>query len=552
MKPTAQQIRRYVEDRFRGQRIGSTRELKLLCPFHADKVPSLSFNLERGVWTCFAGCGDGGLIDFEQKLHGGTRDDARARVEEIMGADHLFESQRTKPVAIYQYRDAQGRVVFEKLRYEPKRFVQRRPDGKGGFEYKLGNIQKPLYRLPELITANVALICEGEKDADRVASLKLGDRDPDTRVAATTNFDGAGKWREDYGIYFAGKRVVILPDNDDAGRQHAEIVARNVSRYAAGVRIVELPGLPEKGDVSDFLEKHTADDLIAEIKRAPAWKPIQQTHRRVVEGTRFVTSSPAEVDWALEGVIERGSNGVIVGEPKAGKSLAIVDLMIAIATGTPWLGFAVPRRMKCALISREDYPGMTARRIGSLFRGSERRIDFEGWTWINTRAQTPSFLLEDEVEVSAMIQELKDEQIEFCCLDVFRRLHMADENDNTEMSKILATLTKIQQEVGCALALVHHANRDIGGSIFRRVRGASAIHGWMEWGIGVTISNPEEPPRDWVRKAEFECKSACAANPRFFQIQGTDDAMRLVVTEAPTHAAPRPMRSAARFMESGA
>src|SRR2546426_84976 len=112
MKLTADKIRKYVETRFSGQRIGHHRELSLRCPLHDDGTASLSFNVEKGVWKCHAGCGEGGLIDFEQKLNGGTREEARARIEEVMGADHLFESQKSKPAAIYVYHDAQSREVF--------------------------------------------------------------------------------------------------------------------------------------------------------------------------------------------------------------------------------------------------------------------------------------------------------------------------------------------------------------------------------------------------------------------------------------------------------
>src|SRR5947208_8007734 len=110
MNPTKDQILKYLESRFPGQRITATRELKLRCPFHDDREPSLSFNTERGVWRCHAGCGGGGLIDFEQKLNGGSREDAVARVAELMNADHLFESQKNRPVATYHYTDAQGHL----------------------------------------------------------------------------------------------------------------------------------------------------------------------------------------------------------------------------------------------------------------------------------------------------------------------------------------------------------------------------------------------------------------------------------------------------------
>jgi hypothetical protein len=117
-----------------------------------------------------------------------------------------------------------------------------------------------LYNLPEVLIANEIFLSEGEKDADNLMSAirKLGQ--PDLHMAATTNFDGAGKWNDDYNPYFLGKRIVILADNDDIGRRHAERVATAVHPYAAGVKIIHLPGLPEQGDVSDFLSSHTAQD----------------------------------------------------------------------------------------------------------------------------------------------------------------------------------------------------------------------------------------------------------------------------------------------------
>jgi 5S rRNA maturation endonuclease (ribonuclease M5) len=470
----------------------------------------------------------------------------------VIGADHLFESQKSKPVAVYPYYDAQGHLVFEKLRYEPKRFVQRRPLGNGRYEYRLDGVEKPLYRLPELLTANEIFVCEGEKDCDNVLAAFAEHATGTIRIAATTNFAGAGKWRDEDSKYFAGKRVVILPDNDEPGRRHAEIVARSVQKFAVGVKVVALPGLPDKGDVSDWLGAgHSTDELIAEIKKTPSWSPKETPHTMLVEGAHFGATAPPEVEWIVEGVIQKGGNGIVTGEPKAGKSLLMVDLLLAVATGTPWLGFSVPRRVKCALVSREDYPGMTQQRLARLFRGTVRRADFEGWLWINTRWQTPTFLLEDNGHVSQLIDELRREHVEFVCFDVFRRLHGQDENDNTAIQKILDQLARVQTEVGCALALVHHTTKDVNGSIFRRIRGATAIHGWTEWALGVSVTNGEEPGRDWVRKVEFETKAACPADPVYFRIEAPADTMRLSLAEPPEAMRPRPLATAASYMKAG-
>jgi putative DNA primase/helicase len=121
--------------------------------------------------------------------------------------------------------------------------------------------------LPELLEAVAAerriFIVEGEKDADALTELGL---------RATTNAMGAGKWRESYSDFLEGADVVILPDNDDAGRSHAEQVAAHSRARNATVKVVALPGLPEKGDVSDWLNAgNDVDALEALIGKTPRW-----------------------------------------------------------------------------------------------------------------------------------------------------------------------------------------------------------------------------------------------------------------------------------------
>jgi hypothetical protein len=120
--------------------------------------------------------------------------------------------------------------------------------------------------LPELLQADSAapvLIEEGEADADNLAVLGL---------VATTNPGGAGKWREEFNEFFRGRHVVILPDNDAAGRKHAQQVAQHLHGIAVSVKVLTLSGLPEKGDVSDWLKAGgTKDQLLALADAAPEW-----------------------------------------------------------------------------------------------------------------------------------------------------------------------------------------------------------------------------------------------------------------------------------------
>lgn len=168
-------------------------------------------------------------------------------------------------VARYPYRDEQGDLLYEVVRYEPKSFAQRRPDGNGGFRWGLDGVRRVPYRLPELLsTVSTVYVAEGEKDADRLAELGL---------TATCNPGGAGKWRNEFNQYFAGRDVVIFPDNDGPGLEHGEQIARALCPIAATVRVVWLPGLPEKGDVSDWLDAgHTKEEL---QRLVAEWPPAE-------------------------------------------------------------------------------------------------------------------------------------------------------------------------------------------------------------------------------------------------------------------------------------
>ena len=165
------------------------------------------------------------------------------------------------------YRDEDGQLLFQVVRYEPKDFRQRHPDGQGGHIWNLKEVRRVPYRLPEVLQAQDVFISEGEKDVDNLAAKG---------ITATTCPQGAGKWPADFAKYFRGKNVTILPDNDDPGRKHAAAIARNLQGAAATVKILELPGLPWKGDVSDWLGAGgTAEKLLTLAADACKYNPAE-------------------------------------------------------------------------------------------------------------------------------------------------------------------------------------------------------------------------------------------------------------------------------------
>lgn len=182
-------------------------------------------------------------------------------------------------VATYSYRDLQGNEVRQKIRYEPKDFRIRHADASGNWVYKAGPGPAVLYRLPELNRDGDVYFCEGEKDCDRLHSLGF---------VATCNIEGAAqpnqkvKWRKEYTEQLAGAaRVILIPDNDPPGRAHMAAIAQALRGKVGDVRMLTLPGLPEKGDVSDWLNAgHTVEEWRALVEQAGALPSENPVHAR--------------------------------------------------------------------------------------------------------------------------------------------------------------------------------------------------------------------------------------------------------------------------------
>ncbi|WP_313302929.1 toprim domain-containing protein [Diaphorobacter sp.] len=152
---------------------------------------------------------------------------------------------KPKEVCSYRYDDEHGNELFRVVRFEPKTFRQCHVvDGQKVWNVK--GVKQVPFRLPKLLANEeaVVFVVEGEKDVLNLEAVGL---------VATCNAGGAGKWRDEHAKWLKGRTVVILQDNDDAGREHAKKVAKTLRTVAASLKIVELPGLPEKGDVSDWL-----------------------------------------------------------------------------------------------------------------------------------------------------------------------------------------------------------------------------------------------------------------------------------------------------------
>jgi putative DNA primase/helicase len=259
-----------------------------------------SINVKKGVFNC-RGCGVGGdIIKLVEHLDGvdfvgacttlvgesspktNGKDDTAAQPKKIVAARSDYTDQAGNilfQVERAEYQKADGSFVLTKDGKRKKTFRQRRPDPNrpGDWLWNVDGVPVVPYRLPELIEAvasgHTILVVEGEAKADLLWSWN---------IPATCCACGAGKWRATHAEFLRGAEVVILPDNDAAGRNHADVVAASLQEVAASVRVLELPGLPPKGDVIDWAKAGSTVEQLHELigREAKPWTPGKAEPRR--------------------------------------------------------------------------------------------------------------------------------------------------------------------------------------------------------------------------------------------------------------------------------
>ncbi len=228
------------------------------CPTHNDRNPSLS--ITRSDRTV--------ALDRHVGCAGGTIISALGLAWRDLFLDWVRTSRR-REVAAYNYFDDNGTLVAQKVRYEPKAFRWRRPDGAGGWIYRLDDVRPGLYREQELLGQPARFLVEGEKAAERLGALGL---------PATCPPHGAPRWDQvwTYALTAEAAVITIFADNDWAGLQRTGDAAQSIHRHAPDVtvKVVRLPGLPPGGDVVDWLDQgHTQDELFAVVSNTPLWSP---------------------------------------------------------------------------------------------------------------------------------------------------------------------------------------------------------------------------------------------------------------------------------------
>jgi AAA domain len=419
---------------------------------------------------------------------------AREKPYDFNGAKHRPAPSADAPkpykVCDYIYHHHDGTPYHRVDRWFPKTsgFRQFRWTGSGWEPGKPKEGVIP-YRLPELLASahDTVIIVEGEKDVETLREHGF---------VATTNPGGAEKWTPELNQWLKGKTVYILPDNDEPGRRHAQLVARNLHGVAESVRVVALPNLRSKGgDVSDWIEDGgDPAELIDLCNTAPVWAPSdepdepQQECQSAIAATAFQWLDEAAIpprEFLYGQHLIRKFLSTTVAPGGLGKTILEITEALAMASGKPLLGVQPAGRLRVWLWNGEDPLEEMQRRVMAVAKHfGLTREDLEEYLFLDSGRIMPIVLAEQTRNgaviatpvVDAVIKTIVENGIDVLSIDPFVSSHRVTENDNNAMERVAKTWGQIADITNSAVRLSHHTRKMNGGeTTVEDGRGASAL-----------------------------------------------------------------------------
>lgn len=493
------------------------------CKNHDDEHPSVDITVgSDGVVLilCRAGCETRDVL----AAHGLTWPD--------LFPEHLKRKygELGEIVAVYTYCDEHANPSFQSVRFQPlggeKTFRLRRPDG----TWKLGGAKLCLYRLPQVLQAKAEklriFVVEGEKDADNLA--RLGLTATTNPLGATTDAPGGKKWKREYTDTLAGTMVTIIPDNDEPGRRHAENVARSLYGRAEFIEMVNLPGLPPKGDVSDWLAAGGTREQLEDLAdAADEWKPTLQPEapptttgdedgaaaapRSRAVTLRLCDVEPEELRWLWPGRIPQRKLSLLDGDPGLGKSLVTLDLAARVSMGAEMPdgcenGLGEPAGV--VLLGVEDGLGDTVvPRLQAAGADLSRIVALTGKAPITPDQPADWVTTADLGTLEDAIREVDARLLVIDPLTGFLP-EGTDSHNDAQVRAALSPLCPLAERTGCAILLVRHLNKAPGGSPLYRGGGSIAIIGIARSGM---VVGPDPNDTEGVGRILAMSKSNLAA-----------------------------------------
>jgi hypothetical protein len=350
---------------------------------------------------------------------------------------------------------------------------------------------------------------EGEKDCETLVRIGL------LAVTFGGTGDGAPACIADF---FVGRNVVILSDNDEGGRLHAEHKASLISEAAKSVRVVHFPELGEKEDISDWIKLgHTADELRRRAGETALWqghpapKAAAPAKRRLISH-RASDLQPEKLVWVWPGRIPEGKLVLLGGPPGLGKSQLTAFMSATVSNGSDWpCGEGSTIAGDVIFMSAED--GIQDTIIPRLIAAgaNTERVHIVASATKPDGTGRKTFSLKTDVD---LLEELarKIGTVRLIIVDpISAYMGGSDGNGNVETREVLEPLAEMANRLRIAVVAVTHLNKGGAGgnqSALNRFAGSIAFVAAARAAFAV-IEDPEDDERRLLLQAKNNLGKAC-------------------------------------------
>jgi len=355
------------------------------------------------------------------------------------------ENGKSKIDTVYPYNDKFGKLLYQSVRFIPKSFRQRRSDGNEGWIWNLQGLSRVPYRLPELIASDGSVyIPGGEKDVETL--VKHG-------LTATTNAGGEGNWKPEFNECLKGRDVVILEDNDEKGRKHGQVISESLFGTANEIRIIRFEELSQGGDVTDYIQNNTYDDLVERVKAAPFFKGSYSEYFPgsglidKLETWNQIRELDIKVEWVVDHLIPKGAVIILFGKGGIGKTWLVMDIARCIGSGIDYLGYGTQE----TLVIFVDFENpLTVLNTRTQRMGEAKGVHF--WR-VGNEVKPPKLDSDDWEEY----KELPDGTV--IIFDTLRASHSKDENSSEHMAMVMERVKELR-DCGFTVILLHHTPKN--------------------------------------------------------------------------------------------
>lgn len=465
---------------------------------------SLSVCTRKGVWSNFETGESGGVIDMVKANEPAS---INGNIPDVLERKFGISKQQQKALPVtpkmsraYDYYDSDGVLAYQVLRFDnPKTFRQRRPDDRGGWINSIKDIDPLPYNLPAIMQNPQApvFIVEGEKCAD--ALIELG-------LIATTNSGGSKNWKPELAQYFADRNVVMLPDNDEAGQAHADTVIAALHGTVDKIKRLDLPNLPPKGDVADWLAAGNGKKVLLELARqAPVVETAPEPKPDIypLYDEHYLMTMPP-VEWMIDDVLTKHGFSVMYGAPGTGKSFIAIDMALCMSHGLAWHGRQT-RQGVVLYIAGEGVGG-----LGKRVKAWKLHNQVEDTGLLRVLPMAVDMMDEESIDKLLRTIDSLDEQFSCLVIDTVARSMTGEENSATDMSAFIRGCDAVKHHTGCGLLAIHHAGKDASRGI-NSMRGSSALAGAADTVLAVgkaesivALSMDKQKDAEPIDKITFE------------------------------------------------